>query len=325
MSNKNGLDLMADFIFYRNYSQPKTDNMLETWDESIDRIYDTHRLQLIKKSINSDVLNELLDKAREMEKDKVFLSSQRARQFAEPNFERGILKNNLAQYNCSFTLLDRIDFYKELMYLAISGVGTGYSVRKEFVDKLPEVKELKYSNTIYTIEDSKEGWANAVDVLAHSIFSSGVLPKFDYGAIRPQGSLIAGKWLAPGPEPLKEAFEKVIDFVKDKAGRKLRPFEAHYIACIIVNSVVTAGVRRSACIVLFDPDDEEMLNCKIGEWYKTHPELARANNSICVAYGDELSYLHMKKIFNSIKQFGEPGIVRVPNYEYGFNPLNLAA
>ena len=138
MSNKNGLDLMADFIFYRNYSQPKTDNMLETWDESIDRIYDTHRLQLIKKSINSDVLNELLDKAREMEKDKIFLSSQRARQFAEPNFERGILKNNLAQYNCSFTLLDRIDFYKELMYLAISGVGTGYSVRKEFVDKLPE-------------------------------------------------------------------------------------------------------------------------------------------------------------------------------------------
>ena len=315
-----GLELLADYIFYKNYSQPKENGELETWEESVERIYETNRLQLRKKGIFKGKIVELLNKAEELEKKKVFLSSQRARQFAEPNVATGVHKNNLAMYNCSFSLLDRVEFYKELMYLAISGTGTGYSVRKEFVDKLPEVKELKEINTIYTIEDSKEGWANAVDVLMHSILKSGLLPKFDYNAIRPKGSLIAGKWLAPGPEPLREAFNRVIDFVKDKAGRKLRPFEAHYIACVLVNAVITAGVRRSACIVLFDVDDEEMIKCKTGNWYNEYPELCRANNSICVAYGEDLSYLHMKKIFGYIKEFGEPGIVRVPNYEYGMNP-----
>ena len=136
-----GLELLADYIFYKNYSQPKENGELETWEESVERIYETNRLQLRKKGIFKGKIVELLNKAEELEKKKVFLSSQRARQFAEPNVATGVHKNNLAMYNCSFSLLDRVEFYKELMYLAISGTGTGYSVRKEFVDKLPEVKE----------------------------------------------------------------------------------------------------------------------------------------------------------------------------------------
>ena len=313
---------MARYVFKRNYAQPKEDGTLENWEESVDRIYRTHDLQLIKKGIKSDILKDYLKQAEIAEKQKRFLSSQRARQFAEPHFEKGILKNNLAIYNCSFSLLDRVDFFKEIMYLAISGVGTGYSIRKEFVDKLPEIKPLTRINTIYTIEDSKEGWANAVDVLMHSIFYSGLLPEFDFNAIRPQGALIAGKWLAPGPEPLKKAFNKVIEIAVKFEGRQLTPFYAHLIACILVDSVVTAGVRRAACIALFDRDDNSMLNCKRGSFYLKHPELARANNSVCVAYGEDFSLDELTEIFKRIKAYGEPGILRVPNYEYGYNPCS---
>ena len=42
------------------------------------------------------------------------------------------------------------------------------------------------------------------------------------------------------------------------------------------------GIRRSATISLFSIDDQEMLQCKFGDWWETEPQRARANNSAVV-------------------------------------------
>ena len=91
---KTGLEHLGDYVFYKNYSQRKEDGSLETWEESVDRIYDMHKLFLQYKGYYDEPLGELLEEARKLEKAKFFLSSQRARQFASRNFSSGILKHH---------------------------------------------------------------------------------------------------------------------------------------------------------------------------------------------------------------------------------------
>ena len=44
-----GIELLADYVFYSKYSQKKADGRLETWEETVDRIYDMHREKLKKE------------------------------------------------------------------------------------------------------------------------------------------------------------------------------------------------------------------------------------------------------------------------------------
>ena len=45
------------------------------------------------------------------------------------------------------------------------------------------------------------------------------------------------------------------------------------------DAVLAGGVRRSATICLFSPDDEEMATAKTGNWFIENPQRARSNNS----------------------------------------------
>ncbi|MFI3217982.1 MAG: hypothetical protein QX189_02540, partial [Methylococcales bacterium] len=93
------------------------------------------------------------------------------------------------------------------------------------------------------------------------------------------------------------------------------------MACIIADAVLAGGIRRAAMICLFDRFELEMLTCKSGEWYKTHPYLARANNSAILLRGDvpELEfYALMERIEDSGS--GEPGIYWTNNLDWGTNP-----
>jgi ribonucleoside-diphosphate reductase alpha chain len=45
------------------------------------------------------------------------------------------------------------------------------------------------------------------------------------------------------------------------------------------DAVLSGGVRRSASLALFSPDDEDMAKAKTGNWYIDNPQRARSNNS----------------------------------------------
>lgn len=231
-----------------------------------------------------------------------------------------ILSNGIVTGNCSSTYVDRVRVFEEIMYLLLCGAGTGYSVQHIHTDRLPVPKGFDHSqpNELFTIPDSIEGWAEAVGKLMTAYYDGLPDIDFDYSKIRPKGAFIRGGFSAPGPEPLKEAIEKIHSIVEKIKGRKLRPFELHYIICVLANSVVTGGVRRSAMISIFDADDVEMASCKTGAWITTMPELCRSNNSAAIL--PDTSKEIFDKIYEFTKKYGEPGFVFIDSTNFVYNP-----
>lgn len=317
--NKTGLDLMAEYVFLSKYSQRKEDGILENWNETVDRIYGMHEVKLKELGLFNDSTKRALDKAKEFEYNKVILSSQRGRQFASSNKYSGILKHEAKMYNCSSTFIDRPEVFSEIMYLLLCGCGVGYSLHKEYIKKLPEVKEHTFSSVLFTIPDSIEGWADAIYHLMNGWFC-GYQVNFNYSEIRPEGSLIDGKFVAPGAKPLHDAIVKINKIMQGAIGRKLQSIEIHDICCHIASSVISGGVRRSAMIAMFDRDDELMLKCKTGNWWEENPQRAFANNSVLASQDENISYKEIKKTLSVVRQFGEPGFINVPSYDYVVNP-----
>ena len=256
-----GLKLLSDYVFNKNYAQTKPDGTKESWDESIDRIYNMHRNFLISKGYKPELFDAKLEEAKKYEKKKYFLSSQRSRQFGSPNFNEGVLANHSKLYNCSYTIIDRPRVFAEVMYELLCGTGVGCGIYKEDIAKLPIVKKMDSKKTIYSIPDSIEGWAYAIEQLFMGAFG-GYDVEFDYGQIRAAGELVAGRFKAPGPKPLRTCIEKCKAILKRAANRHLTTFEVHRLVCLIGKSVISGGVRRSAIIVLCDPDDDSIVYCK---------------------------------------------------------------
>ena len=317
--NRTGLDLMAEYVFLSKYSQRKENGILENWNETVDRIYGMHEVKLKELGLFNDLTKKALNKAKEFEYNKVILSSQRGRQFASSNKYSGILKHEAKMYNCSSTFIDRPKVFSEIMYLLLCGCGVGYSLHKEYIEKLPEVKEHTFSSVLFTIPDSIEGWADAIYHLMNGWFG-GYQVNFNYSEIRPEGSLIDGKFVAPGAKPLHDAIVKINEIMQGAIGRKLQSIEIHDICCHIASAVVSGGVRRSAMIAMFDRDDELMLKCKTGNWWEENPQRAFANNSILTLQDENISYEEIKKTLSVVRQFGEPGFINVPSYDYVVNP-----
>ena len=136
------------------------------------------------------------------------------------------------------------------MYILLCGTGVGFSVERQYINKLPEVPKLTYSSTVIVVEDSKEGWATAFRQLIALLFS-GQIPKWDTSKVRKKGARLktfGGR--ASGPEPLVDLFQFVIQVFKQAQNRKLNSLECHDIMCKIGEVVVVGGVRRSAMISL---------------------------------------------------------------------------
>lgn len=316
----NGIDLLADYVFLSKYSQRKENGKLESWDETIDRIYAMHVVKLQKLNLLDKEILFVIEKAKSLEKQKKILSSQRGRQFASPNPKSGILKHEAKMYNCCSTYVDRVEAFNEIMYLLLCGCGVGYSLHKEYIDKLPVVKMKNGERRKqFIVEDSIEGWADSIKELMTALFE-GQIPDIIFDNIRPEGALIDGKFIAPGPKALIATHNRIKEIMDHAQGRKLESIEIHDIMCHIADSVVSGGVRRSAMIALFDKDDEAMLKAKTGNWWIDNPQRAMANNSILTTLSDSLSYKEMKDKLQVIRQFGEPGFVNVKDYKYTVNP-----
>lgn len=251
--------------------------------------------------------------------DKKVLPSMRAMQFAGPAIE----KNNSRIYNCAYLPVDDIRAFSEAMFLLLGGTGVGFSVQYHHVEQLPPIRKAEKRRR-FLVGDSLEGWADAVKVLMKAYFGlSEYLPDFDYSDIRPKGArLITAGGKAPGPEPLKLCIAHLSAILDRKAdGEKLTPLECHDIMCHIANAVLAGGIRRSAMISLFSPEDEEMLTCKFGNWWELNEQRGRANNSAVLPRESttrEEFFDLWQKI--EISGSGEPGFYFTNDPDWGTNP-----
>ena len=298
----------------------------ETWRESVDRVM--HMMYEQYPDVNGDIVW-----AYDMMHKKRVLGSQRALQFGG----QPIFKHHARMYNCIASYIDRLRFFQECMYLLLCGCGTGFSVQKHHVAKLPTLVKAKKGTKKFVIPDTIEGWSDALGVLVSSFFEQdelfpeyvGKTVVFDYSGIRAAGAYLSssgGK--APGPEPLKKALsniKKVLDKAIKNAEfasgdvRKLTPIEAYDIVMHAADAVISGGVRRSATICLFSPDDQAMAQAKTGNWFHDNPQRGRSNNS-ALLLRDSTTKEQFATLMESVREFGEPGFVWSDSTELVVNP-----
>jgi ribonucleoside-diphosphate reductase alpha chain len=214
--------------------------------------------------------------------------------------------------------------FGESMFLLLGGTGVGYSVQKHHVEKLPEIQKPNMKRTRrFLVNDSIEGWADAVKALMRSYFNGGSKLRFDFSDIRPKGArLITSGGKAPGPQPLRECLVKVEGMLRDKEnGDKLSPLEVHDIVCHIADAVLAGGIRRAALISLFSADDQEMISCKAGNWWESNPQRGRANNSV-VLLRHKIDKEYFMSLWERVKASGagEPGFYFSNDKDWGTNP-----
>ena len=312
---------LQEYTYYSRYARYNNEEKRrETWTEAVDRVMDMH----LRKYPQA---KEEIEWTRDLMKEKRILGSQRALQFGGPPIE----KNSAKLYNCCMSHCDRIRFFQECFWLLLCGCGTGYSTQKHHIEKLPPFDSIKRRRKkTFLIPDSIEGWADALGVLLATYFehpdfsefrSSQV--EFDYSQIRPAGSSLSssvGK--APGPEPLRRSLEIIRALLDDrqKSGMThLRPIDAYDITMHASDAVLSGGIRRSASLCIFSPDDEDMINAKTGNWFRENPQRGRSNNSAMLVR-DQVTKEQFVKLIEAVKQFGEPGFIWSDSTEAVSNP-----
>ena len=322
------LQELQSYTFISKYARwIESKKRRETWKEAVDRV---RGMMIFKYS--SFNIEEDINWAYDIMYKKKVLGSQRALQFGgDP-----MIKKNARCYNCTSSYCDRLRFFQECFWLLLCGSGTGFSVQKHHVSKLPELLKdhIQYKQNIknYKIEDSIEGWADALGVLMSSFFIKPVKGfeeyqkcniVFDYSGIRAAGVMLgSGVGKAPGPEPLRKGLEKIRTLLQrciDDNQKKLRPIDAYDIIMHSSDAVLSGGVRRSASLALFTPSDEEMSKAKTGNWFSENPQRARSNNS-ALLLKDDTTIEQFNKLMTSVKEFGEPGFIWSDSTEMTFNP-----
>lgn len=270
----------------------------------------------------------------------------------------------LANFNCSFRVIDSFDAMVEGFYLLMVGAGFGFRVLREDVTEIPAINsDIVLSNKPYNpkepherredtvsfegdgtylivVGDSKQGWVNALAEYFKAMQRADIESiSINYDSVRPRGELLktfGGR--ASGHGALRDIFKgihKVLTketIVSPNIGREnwryLKPINAMDIMNMIGYGVVVGGVRRTSEICLFDPNEQEILDAKVGLFDPTHKNYNKtwrfmSNNS--VYFREKPSRAYLDTIKERIKSSFEPGFINASaglNRRANFNGVN---
>ena len=315
------------FIALSRYAKwLETEGRRESWEETVDR-YLSFFQGKFPQQLNdvSEIRSSILNLKT--------MPSMRCLMTAGEALER----DNVAGFNCSFVAVDNPRVFDEILYVLMCGTGVGFSVERQFIQKLPEVAEEFFpTDTMIHVADSKIGWAKSFRELVSMLYV-GQIPQWDLSKLRPAGAKLktfGGR--SSGPEPLNELFEFAVSLFKTAAGRKLTSLECHDLVCKVAAIVVVGGVRRSALISLSNLSDGRMRGAKMGSWWMDDGQRALANNS--AVYTDKPDFDSFMSEWKSLyeSKSGERGIFsrtaskkqaarsgrRDVDHEFGTNPCS---
>lgn len=339
---------LAAYIAAAKYTRYRKDlGRHEDWGDAVERVTGMHReffRDRLARRVTGDVMRtaadpadherlareivgarieELITRAFSAVAERRVLPSMRSLQFGGA----AILHHHARLFNCAFSPADRIGFFREFFFLLLAGTGCGFSVQRHHIERLPPLPPRPPAATRparrHVVADTIEGWADALDFLLRSRLD-GFAAEFDTSQVRPRGSpLVSTGGTAPGPEPLERALADVQAVLDRAAGRKLRAIEVYDICMFVARAVLSGGVRRSASICLFSPDDEEMMNAKTGTWLLDQPQRVACNNSAVLSPTDASEAL-FRRLLEAQKEFGEPGFYFAGHPDHGCNPCGEA-
>ena len=293
------MDQYQQFIHKSRYARwlPE-ESRRERWDETVNRYVDFWK---DRGQIDEKTALKLFNAIHNLE----VMPSMRCMMTAGEALD----KDNVAGFNCSYLAIDSPRSFDELMYVLMCGTGVGFSVERNFINKLPTIAESFHkTDSVVVVSDSKIGWASAFRELIAMLYA-GKIPQWDMSRIRPSGARLktfGGR--ASGPEPLIDLFNFCVEVFQKAKGRQLTSIECHDVVCKIADIVVVGGVRRSALISLSNLSDQRMARAKAGDWWRNEGHRRLANNSVAYTEKPDFeSFLsEMQTMYES--KAGERGI-----------------
>lgn len=326
------MDNLAKLVYYRTYSRwLPNEGRRETWKETCARAVE-YNCSLAPTSL--------------YEAQSLFSNMFNLKQFISGRSlwiggSEASKKTKLANFNCSFVVIDSIKSLCDLFYLLMVGTGVGVRILPSDVNKLPTFRDdvtlfaqynknsTKQRGREYTITeqeddmfvihigDSKEGWVDALRAYLNFMASPSDCKNIliDYTEIRVKGATLSNfGGTASGYESILDMFTKIHNVIqngmfssKPENGR-LRPIHCLDMCNLIGQNVVVGGVRRTAEIAIIDPNDEECVHAKDN----IKPGMEHrymSNNSIYQEEKPSREKIH--ELFDSIRKSGEPGIINV--------------
>jgi ribonucleoside-triphosphate reductase len=272
----NFLEEISEFIFtskYARYNEKK--KRRESLSEAVDRVCKMH-LDKYDYLLTED--KDKIKWAFSLVKEKKVVPSMRSMQFGG----KAVFAHNTRIYNCGVRHIESLRAFAEFFYCLLGGVGMTAGVSKKVISLLPNLVNKKdKTGTVltYVIEDTIEGWSDAVEALLMCYHKNtpftGRKIIFDYSKIREKGTpLKTGGGKAPGHEGLKQTLEKIkeiLDYdIEYLHLEKLRSIDIYDILMHCADAVLSGGIRRAATAIIFDKDDELMLNAKINFKITSH-------------------------------------------------------
>lgn len=291
---------MGEAVARRTILRTKADGTLETWGDVADRVAYGNLSLVHDDPYQTEEYARLRDHIAQAR----LLTSGRHLQHGDAGQAQ---RGGECFTNCS---VSPFSFLLKLLLLSGSGVGRAYDDRLMVVDwsKLPRVvpvlaethqdrpnatdfltpedaarhlEDDPYPVTWHMVDDSREGWAKAIELLERMAFEGTHEREavvLDFSAVRPEGSPIGGMQDRPssGPVPLMQALRRITDLPLAQWPRWKQTL---YVDHLLAEVVIVGGARRAARMATKwwrDPDILEFITIKKegGLW--------SANNSVAV-------------------------------------------
>ncbi len=335
---------IGETVFLRTYSHKKEDGGLETWPDTTVRAVDGNLALVDPQFIEEgerDKLIELLLTFSDIPAGRhLNASGVKGRQY--------LFNCHAAGYDPAKPSLHFSFLFDELMQGG--GVGSNYSNRYvESIPKIarsidlhitcdeshPDLHEFEHlvsdhdgeqTNRYMKVDDSREGWIEAVELLCKLAFGEEtpwnvtkdekeVALTIDVSGIRRRGSpLITSGGIACGPGPLVSLLSDLVKQLNSSVGRRLSSLQVMIIDHILASCVIAGGKRRSSRMSVKswkDWDIFEFINCKRedGAHWSTNISV-EIDDEFLEAYGRGND--HAKRVARAIvlgkRLNGEPGV-----------------
>lgn len=274
-----GFNGLGYIVYKRTYSRTINESQNEEWWQTVARCI--NGAQKIGADYTKEEAQRLYDLIFNL---KCTYAGRMLWQLGTSTVDRFGGSSLLNCWYCSMTSIQSFLFLFENLML---GGGVGCSVRREDIHELPKIKKgvnIEHINTKdadFIVPDSREGWVKLLKEVLSAYYETGKSFKYSTILVRGAGEPIHGfGGTASGPQILIEGIEKICNIFNKREGKKLRSIDVLDI-CNIIGSVVVAGnVRRSALILLGDPDDYLFIRAKNWSSGKIPNWRAMSNNTI---------------------------------------------
>jgi adenosylcobalamin-dependent ribonucleoside-triphosphate reductase len=273
----------GELVYNRTYSRTKPDGSKEAWPETVRRVVDGN-LALVDERHRLD--NERDDLIRLMEEFKILPAGRHLWASGVPG--RQYL------FNCHVSHWGEkpSDHFQFTFMRLMEGGGVGASYSNQYLEQYdyvqhalrveivcdpehPDYEDLKSQGLLsdrydaewagaFAIEDSREGWAEALVDLIDTHYRAKTVHfnrVYDVSRVRGSGARLktfGGR--ASGPVPLAKMLIQVSDVLSQREGMYLDGVSAMEIDHAIAECVVSGGNRRSARMAMMHWSDPQIMD-----------------------------------------------------------------